>query len=65
MTVLGVVVVEEGLAECSGVLDRSEPIRELRLILERLELSLGVRIVIRDIRSGMGPSAASQKLHMK
>ena len=50
MTVLGVVVVEEAAAEASGVLDGAETIGELRAVLHRLELRLGVRIVVGHVR---------------
>src|SRR3990170_8747779 len=45
MVVFGVVPSEEIGAEGPGVLDPSKAARELRAILERLELALGVGVV--------------------
>ena len=46
-----VVVAEEVTAEQVSILDGTETLRELRAILQRLELRLGVGIVVRDMRS--------------
>jgi hypothetical protein len=43
---LGVVPGEEGLAERLGVLVGSEPVREVRPVLEGLELGLGEGVVM-------------------
>jgi hypothetical protein len=48
-----VVVVEELDAEHSRVGDRAEPFGERRAVFQRLELSFGVRVVVRDVRSRM------------
>ena len=53
MPMLGVVPSEEGLAMRPRIFDRSEAVREVRTILEGLELRLGVRIVIGDVRTAM------------
>jgi hypothetical protein len=42
VVVLEVVPAEEALAERAGVLDRAEPVGKGRVVLERLELALGV-----------------------
>jgi hypothetical protein len=49
VTVLVVVPAEKALAMRAGVLDRVEALGELGSILQRLELRLRVRIVVRDI----------------
>ena len=54
MAVLVVVPAEESLAVQPGSLDRGEPGGEVRAILQRLELSLAVGVVVRDVRSGVG-----------
>jgi len=41
-----VVVLEEVSAERPGVLDGSEPVRERRAVLEGLERSFGIRVVV-------------------
>src|SRR5204863_8707233 len=51
--VLPVVPLEEALAEVARVLEATESIRKLRSILERLELRLRIRIVVRDVRPAM------------
>ncbi len=43
-----VVVVEEVAGEQASILDGAETTRELRAILQRLELRLGVGIVVRE-----------------
>ena len=53
--VLGVVPGEEDVAVGSGVLDRAEALRERRAVLQRLELGLGERVVVRHVR----PASAS------
>jgi len=54
VAMLAVVPVEEPLAVRAGVLDRAEPLREVGPVLQGLELRLGVRIVIRDMRATVG-----------
>src|SRR5581483_9948237 len=49
MAVLAVVPVEEPPAEVARVLEGAEAVRELRSILERLELRLRVRVVVGDV----------------
>ena len=49
-----VVPPEEPLAMIAGILNASEAVRKIRPILQRFELSFGIRIVIRDIGSAMG-----------
>src|SRR5712692_5354290 len=44
--VLGVVPREEDVAVGPGVLDRAEPVRERRSVLQRLELRFGERVVV-------------------
>ena len=53
MPMLGVVPSEECLAMRPCIGDRSEAVREVRAILESLELGFGVRIVIGDVRTAM------------
>ena len=48
-----VVPCEEASAECFGVLDAAEPVRELRLILQRLEMAFRERVIVGDMRSAM------------
>jgi len=48
-----VVVLEERRAERSGVLDRAEAAGEVRAVLERLELRLGVGVVVRHVRTAV------------
>ena len=48
-----VVVVEEVAGEQASIFDGAETTRELGAILQRLELRLGVGIVVRDVRSGV------------
>src|SRR3990172_6716551 len=45
---------EEDVAVGAGVLDRAEPRRESRPVLQRLELRLRERVVVGDVRAGMG-----------
>src|SRR5437879_167455 len=51
MAVRLVVPAEEAAAEGAGVLDRADPGREVRAVLERLELRLGVGVVVRAARA--------------
>ena len=44
---------EEAPEKSPGVLDRSESSRELRTVLERLELSLAIRVVVGGMRTRM------------
>ena len=62
MPVLGVIEEEEGVAEPAGVFEGLEAAGECRAVFEGLELGFGVRIVIGDVRPGMGfldPQVAS------
>ena len=52
--VLGVVPGEEDVAVGAGVLDRAEARREVRPVLQRLELRLGERVVVGDVRPAVG-----------
>ena len=52
--VVMIVVVEELAAKHSAVLDATKTTGELRAILQRFELGLGVGIVVRDVGSGVG-----------
>ena len=54
VSVLVVVVAEETAAEQSAVFGGTKTARKLRAVLQRLELGLGVGIVVRDVRSGVG-----------
>ena len=49
VTVLVVVGVEERGTERAGVVDRPEPLGERRAVLKRLELGLGVGVVVGDV----------------
>jgi hypothetical protein len=51
---LPVVPREEGLAEAASTLDRAEALRELRSILEGLELALREGVVVGDVRPAVG-----------
>ena len=53
MAMLGVVVVEEGVAEGAGVVDGPELSGERGAVFEGLELRLAVGIVIGDVWPGM------------
>jgi hypothetical protein len=50
VVMLEVVPAEKRSAERPGVLDAAEPFWELRPVLERFELGLRERIVVRDVR---------------
>jgi hypothetical protein len=54
MAVCAVVPLEELLAVGTRILDATEAFGELGAVLERFELSLGVRIVIADMRAAVG-----------
>ena len=54
MTMRAVVPKEEALAVSAGVLDTAKALRKLGAVLERLELCLGVRIVIGHMRAAVG-----------
>lgn len=58
VVMLAVVPGEEPLAEGTGVLDRTEPLRELRAVLQGLELGLGERIVVGDLGARVAPRHA-------
>jgi len=47
-----IIEIDEAGHECPRLIQRSEPLRELRSILARLEPRLGIRIVIRHVRTG-------------
>ena len=53
MTMLGVVPAEELLAMRPRIFDRAEARREVGSVLQGLELRLGIRIVIRDVRTAV------------
>ena len=53
VAMLKIVPIEEVLAECTGVLERAESRREIWAILQGLEVGLGERIAIRDVRTGV------------
>src|SRR6202050_2868724 len=53
MMVLGVVRGKELLTKTPRILQRAETLRELRAVVQRLELPLGKRIVVRNVRPGM------------
>ena len=53
-----VVVVEEPLAEGSGVVDGPEAAGEGRAIFEGLEVRLGVRVVVADVRAAVAAGDA-------
>ena len=64
VTVLGVVPGEERAAEGPGVLDGAEAVGKVGLVLEGLELGLGERVVVGDVRPAVGlvtPRSASRK----
>ena len=54
MMMLFVIPAEEVPAKCSGVLYRSESVRELREVFERFELCFRIRVVITNVWSAMG-----------
>jgi hypothetical protein len=54
MMVLGVVPGEEDVAMRPCVLDRAETLREIRSVLERLELRFRERVVVRDVGTAVG-----------
>ena len=56
MVMVLVVPIEEAAAEAPGILDATEAFREPRLILQRLEVALGERVVIGDVRAIMRAS---------
>jgi hypothetical protein len=51
--VLGVVPREEDVAVGPDVLNRAEPVRERRPVLQRLELRFGEWVVVGDVRAAM------------
>ena len=53
VTVLFVVPLKKSLAESTTVLDAPKAVRELRPLLEGAELTLGIRIVVRNVRPTM------------
>jgi hypothetical protein len=66
VAVLLVVPAEEDLPKGPAILDRSEPLRKLRTILERFELRFGKRIVVGDLRTAMrfgDPEIGEQQRH--
>ena len=54
MMMFDVVPEEEAVAVGAGVLDRAEPRREVRPVLQRLELGLGERVVVGHVRPAVG-----------
>ena len=54
MIVNVVIPAEAVAAERLGILDTTEPFGESRSILQRFELGFGERIVVRDMRPGVG-----------
>ena len=54
VAVFVVVPAEELLAVSASVLDRAEALGEVGSVLQGFELRLGVRIVIRDVRTAVG-----------
>ena len=54
MTMLFVIPVEKILTKYSGILNRAEPLRELRTILQCFELGFGVRVVVANMRAAVG-----------
>lgn len=50
-----VIFVEESRAELPGMRDRLETFRKIRNVLQGLELGLGERVVVGDLRPGMRP----------
>jgi len=61
--VLGVVPREENVAVGAGVLDRAEPFRERRPVLQRLELRFGEWVVVGNVGAAMrlrDPRSASR-----
>ncbi len=49
-----IVPVEESLAECPGILDRPKSLRKSRGIFQGFELRFRIRVVVADMRLGMG-----------
>jgi len=64
MVMFFLIPVEKNLAECPGILNRAEPVRELRAILQGLELCLGIWIIVAYMRSAMdfGYAQISQQM---
>jgi hypothetical protein len=54
MVVLGVVPVQQVAAAAARMLGRAETVRELGPVLQGLELRLGERVVVRDVRPRVG-----------
>ena len=54
MTMLFIIPVEKILTKYSRILNRAEPLRELRTILQCFELGFRVRVVIADMRAAVG-----------
>ena len=52
--VLGVVPGKEALEKAACILDRAEARREVRAVLQRLELRLRERVVVGDVGATMG-----------
>jgi len=50
-----VVPLEEPAAELQGVSEAAEAVGEFRPVLQRLELALGERVVVRDVGAAVGP----------
>ena len=61
-----VVPLEKVDQETPGILHGPEPLRELRVVFQRLELALRIRVVIGDVRPAVGlghPQVDGQKGH--
>ena len=58
MMMLLIVPIEEAAAERLGVLDAAEALGELRLVLHGLEVTFRERIVVRGVRTTVGPGDA-------
>jgi hypothetical protein len=58
VVMLNIIPREKDLAETPAILDAAEPIREVRSVLERLELRLEKGVVIARIRPAVGLSDA-------
>ena len=57
-----IVPVEKAPAECLGVLDAAEPLGELRLVFEGLEVAFRERVVVRSVGPAMRYSPAAEVL---
>ena len=53
MVMVLVVPIEETAAEAPGILDATEAFRKSRLVFQRLEMALGERVIVGDVRTIM------------